>query len=245
MTKPVLKRIDDFKVALKDYEMSEGSKQQLRGLKLAIFISVTSAGRNTIMQELAKTGKYEVIVSDTTRPMRQKNGKVVEANGVEYWFRSEEDILKDIQDGKFLEAEVIHGQQVSGISTRELIKASRHGKVAVNDMDFGGVHYLHQVKPDTIMIMVLPPRATEWMKRLKARHDMSTEEFKSRLKTAKTILSDAKTNLDYKIVINDDLQLAVTEVRRIVEDDKYTDEDHRRGLVVVAELLEWVNEQLK
>ena len=203
MIKPTLEKIIEFQKALKNYQMSSDSRAQLLDLKLALFISVTSAGRNTIMHELEKTGKYSVIVSDTTRPMRKKDGKVIETNGVEYWFRSEDEILADIKSGKFIEAEVIHKQQVSGISVRELVKAKKRGLMAVNGVDFGGVNIIHEVKQDAILIMVLQPKPDEWMRRLESRQYITEDELTNRLQTAKTILEDARMNKNYKLVINE------------------------------------------
>ncbi len=244
MIKPTLEKIIEFQKALKNYQMSSDSRAQLLDLKLALFISVTSAGRNTIMHELEKTGKYSVIVSDTTRPMRKKDSKVIETNGVEYWFRSEDEILADIKSGKFIEAEVIHKQQVSGISVRELVKAKKRGLIAVNDVDFGGVNFIHEVKPDAILIMVLPPKPDEWMRRLENRQDITEEELTNRLQTAKTILEDALINKNYKLVINDKLESAVLDVRRIIEDDNYLQEDVDKGIKVTKELLSWVETRL-
>lgn len=241
--KPRLENKEAFQKILNHYAISDEGKALLREIELALFVSVTSAGRNTIIKELTKTGVYEFIVSDTTRPPRENNG-VMEQNGVEYYFRSEGDFLEDLQRGKFLEAEFIHGQQVSGISLRELKKAAEHGKIAVNEVDNEGILNVVRVKPDTHAIMVLPPSFDEWMRRLQRRGHMSTEEIRSRLITAERILEDAQTRAFYKFVINDDLNEAVQVVRRIVEDGHYTDEQHEQGLECAWELLGQVKHQL-
>ena len=90
-------------------------------------ISVTAGGRNTIIDQLLKSGDFHYIISDTTRHKRANNG-VMEQDGREYWFRSEDEILADLKAGNFLEAAIIHNQHVSGISIRELKKASKRVK---------------------------------------------------------------------------------------------------------------------
>lgn len=241
--KPQLKNKEAFQDILQRYAISEEGKKLLRDIELVLFVSVTSAGRNTIINELTKTDAYEFIVSDTTRPPRENNG-VMEENGVQYYFRTEEDFLDDLYKGKFLEAELIHGQQVSGISLRELEKASEHEKIAVNEVDNDGVLNVVKVKPDTQAIMVLPPNYDEWMRRLQRRGHMSTEEVRNRLVTAERILEDAQTRTFYKFVINDDLDKAVGTVRGIVEEGHYTDEQHEQGLECAWELLGQVKHQL-
>src|ERR1700689_1309052 len=109
----------EFRSALRDYHLSKAALQTLSQTKLVILVAPTSSGRNTIIWQLLKTGDYYFIVSDTTRQPRINDGKL-ERDGHEYWFRSEAEVLTDIQQGKYLEAAVIHNQQVSGISIREL-----------------------------------------------------------------------------------------------------------------------------
>src|SRR5947209_4084329 len=113
----------EFHTLLADYKLSKASLLTLSQTKLVLLVAPTSSGRNTIIRELLKTGDYYFIVSDTTRKPRVNDG-IPERDGVEYWFRSEEEVLEDIKQGKYLEAAVIHEQQVSGISIRELQKAN-------------------------------------------------------------------------------------------------------------------------
>src|SRR5690606_21781404 len=112
-------------------------RQILAETQLMILVGPTSTGRNTLINELLKTGHYYFLVSDTTRPPRQNNG-VWEQNGREYYFRTEDDMLKDIQAGLFVEAEIIHNQQVSGTSIREIKKARDQGKIALADVEILG-----------------------------------------------------------------------------------------------------------
>src|SRR5690348_10605533 len=99
----------EFRKALADYRISDAGKKLLRDIRLLLFVAPSATGRNTIIQELVKTGNYHFIVSDTTRQPRMNNG-VLEENGREYWFRSEEEMLDEIEHGDFIETAVIHNQ---------------------------------------------------------------------------------------------------------------------------------------
>src|SRR5579885_607634 len=110
-----LEHLQEFKTVLANYRISPASQRILQQTNLVLLAAPTSAGRNTIIRELLKTGDYHYIVSDTTRQPRINDG-IPEQNGVEYWFRSEADILKDLAAGQYVEAAIIHNQQVSGIS---------------------------------------------------------------------------------------------------------------------------------
>src|SRR4051794_32440597 len=97
-----LEYLREFQAVLAKYQMSDVSKQTLAQTRLALLVAPTSAGRNTIIRELIKTGKFEFIVSDTTRQPRI-NDNILEQDGVNYWLRTEEQVLRDLKAGKFLE----------------------------------------------------------------------------------------------------------------------------------------------
>ncbi len=244
MTKPHLEKKADFEAALSDYKVSEAGKALLGGTTLALLVSPTSAGRNTLIKELVETGKYEYIVSDTTRSKRQNDG-VWEQDGIEYWFRTESEFLADLEKGMYLEAELIHQQQVSGISLRELKKAALHDKIAINEVDHDGIKNVHLAKPDTFAILILPPSAEAWMKRWKKRGEITDQERRNRLNTARDIFKQVEERDYYKIVVNDDLQTATEKIRRIVEDGEYSEEEHRSAQALAAGLLAWVERELK
>ena len=112
-----LKHLDEFTDILANYQVSPRAIKSLKSVKLVLLIAPSAGGRNTLINRLMTTGRYNFIVSDTTRAPRVNNG-LPEQSGREYWFRSEEEILSDLKNGEFLEAEIIHSQQVSGISIR-------------------------------------------------------------------------------------------------------------------------------
>jgi guanylate kinase len=206
-----LTHLKEFQELLKDYRVSKNSKSILLQTQLVLLTAATSSGRNTIIKELLKTGEYHFIISDTTRHPRLNNG-VLERNGVEYWFRSEEEMLEDLRQGKFLEAEVIHKQQVSGISIRELKAALLEEKIAITDIDIGGIQNVVDAKPDTLAVLVLPPSFEEWKRRIMGRGEMSKGELKRRLETACRIFSTALEKPYLKFIINDDLNESASKV---------------------------------
>jgi guanylate kinase len=231
-----LRRIDEFRKVLDNYEFSEDAKQTLQETKLVLLTGASASGRNTIINELLKTGNYHFIISDTTRAPRVNNG-VLEQNGVEYWFRDEDDMLIDIRNGEFLEAEVLHGRQVSGISMRELKKARDEHRVAITDVDIGGIRNVLELKPDTVAILVLPPSFEEWQRRITSRGEMSDEEFLGRLQTAARIFEIAKQNSTLKIIINNDYHTAAKEVAQLAEDSIDTTIEQHEAEALLDELL--------
>lgn len=210
-----LQHLDAFQEILSDYHISEANNETLQNTKLVAMVAPSSAGRNTIINELIKSGEYHYIVSDTTRQKRTNNG-VREQDGVEYWFKSEEEVLADLRAGNYLEAAIIHNQQVSGISMRELQKAKDEGKAALSDIEIVGMQNIIAAKPDTFALFVLPPDFDTWMKRMDGRGEMSLEEKRRRLGSAVLEYSAAIDNNYYTFVINDEFHNSVKKIHAIV-----------------------------
>lgn len=232
-----LEHIDEFKTIIEDYHISDEGRQVLEDTKLVLFVGPTSSGRNTIINELLKSGKYHFIVSDTTRKPRKNNG-VLEQDGVEYWFRSEEDLLQDLRDGLFLEAAIIHNQQVSGISMRELRRAANNQKIAINEVEVVGADNIHQAKPDTIFLFVIPPSFDEWMARMSARGILPDDEIQRRLRSAVEEISLALDRDFYHIVVNDTFKQTTKNIETLIEVGSESTESQARGREIAMKLLE-------
>ncbi len=230
-----LKHLDEFKQVLAHYTVSEASKRILKQTQLVLLAAPTSAGRNTIIRELLKTGEYHYIVSDTTRQPRINDG-VLEQNGVEYWFRTEEEVLADLQAGKFVEAAIIHNQHVSGISIRELDQARQEEKIAITDIEVVGAHNIVEAKPDTVAIFVLPPNLEEWLHRLRYRGKLSPAEVRRRLESAGNEFKLALERDYYNFVINDQLEAAMEHIHQLARFSIQDPEQQQRGRQLTEQL---------
>lgn len=242
-TKPHIKNMTGFKSVLANYHVSDAGKKLLQGINLVLLVAPTSTGKNTIIDRLAQEGPYESIISDTTRPPRIENGKL-EQHGVRYFFRSEEEILADLEKGMFLEAALIHNQQVSGISLRELKKAADYNKIAINEIEVVGADNVHAAKSSAHFIFLLPPSLDEWLRRLKHRGAMSEQEIRNRTEGMRFELDFALKKDYYRYVVNDDIDQATRVIRDIVERDKKDEDLQRRGLYVAKQLLHAVEQRL-
>lgn len=230
-----LKNADKFKEILKNYQMSAESIQILESTDFVMLSAISSSGRNTIIRELLKTDDFYFIVSDTTRKKRLNDG-VMERNGVEYWFRSEDEMLDDLEQGKYIEAAVIHNQQVSGVSIRELSIANRNNKIAISDIDVQGVHTIMQHSSRAIPIFVLPPDYDEWMRRWQTRGTMTAQERANRTESARQELSKALSEDYYHFLINDDLSEAAKGIGQIAK-GKVSAKHDVRGRKVAEDIL--------
>lgn len=231
-----LNHLEAFKTVLASYQISDESKQVLAQTKLVLLVAPSSSGRNTLIRKLTQTDQYHYIVSDTTRHKRSNDG-VMEQNGAEYWFRTEQDMLNDLKNGDYLEAAIIHNQQVSGISIRELKKARDEGKAALSDIEIVGMQNIIAAKPDAYPLFILPPSFDEWMKRMDGRGEMSVEEKRRRLGSAVQEFTAAIDHDYYQFVINDKFDHAVQKIHEVVYEDKRS-QDHDSGRELAKQLRE-------
>ena len=239
-----LKYYDDFRAILANYQPSETTSRILRGTRLVLLVGPSAAGRNTIINRLVETGAYHFVVSDTTRQPRVNDG-VPEQNGREYWFRTEEELLQELREGKFLEAAIIHDQQVSGISVRELEKARADGRIAIDEVQIDGAANVHRLKPDCVIVFVAPPSFEEWLQRLHARGKTPADEIRRRLESSCEEFSAALEHDYYAIVINDELEQAVADVQTLAAGQPYSPAKAAAGRAVVEQLLQGARAYLK
>lgn len=206
-----LVHIAEFQKILANYHPSADSLKILEQTRLVLLVGPTAAGRNTLIKLLEDTGRYHFILSNTTRRPRANNG-VMERDGVEYWFTKEEEFLEGLQQGKYLEAAIIHGQQVSGISIDELDKARKSGLIAIDEVEVEGAGNVYIQKPDALFVFLLPPSFDVWMQRLRGRGEMEESEVIRRLKSAREEITAALNEDFYQFVINNEIHEAAMAV---------------------------------
>jgi guanylate kinase len=229
-----LTRIDEFREVLADYHLSDDAKRALADIQLALLVGPSSSGRNTIINHLVRLGGYHSVVSDTTRKPRVNNG-VLEQDGREYWFRSEDEILEDLHAGRFLEAAIIHNQQVSGISIRELQLAANEHQVAINEIEVKGADSIRAINPHTRFIFVLPPSFDEWMARMYQRGELPADEKKRRLESAAFEIATALDRDTF--VVNDTFVHAAVRIDDVIRGNGSQADDQDAAKALARELL--------
>lgn len=234
----------EFEKELSDYTMSSDTKEMLLDTPLALFAAPTSGGRNTIFKHLIKTNKFIHALSDTTRKPRINDG-IMEKNGVEYWFRSEEEVLADLRAKRYVEAAIIHDQHVSGLRQAELSRIKQSGKFGLKDIEMTGVDTYINTRPDVIVFFVLPPGFDEWQRRIKHRGEMNPKEKIRRIKSAALEFEHALSNNYYQFVVNDDINQATEEIMNRCIKGQIDISRHELGRSICKDLLSQTKKYLK
>lgn len=169
----------------------------------------SGSGKTTICRRLLeKVEGLELSVSFTTRGRRRG-----ETDGKDYHFiRPEEfDIMKFSK--AFLEHASVYGN-LYGTSREEVGSIVSRGHDALLEIDVQGGRKVKEALPDAVRIAVFPPDWRSLERRLFGRARDSREEMEERMRAA---AREARELLSYEfLVVNDELEAAVTRVEWIV-----------------------------
>lgn len=183
--------------------------------RLTIVISGPSGvGKGTICKRLLKeVDDLAVSVSCTTRAPRPRQEGGMEEHGVEYFFITEEEFMKRVQKGDFMEYAGVHNKHY-GTSKSFVDQIKETGKDVILEIDMQGALQVKAADPEAVLIYILPPTYEELRRRLTERGSETPEQIEKRLSDSREQLPYAYS-YDY-VVLNDDLDTAVAEVKGII-----------------------------
>jgi guanylate kinase len=155
----------------------------------------TAVGKGSVSADIrAHHPEVWISVSATTRSARPG-----EQHGVHYWFVSEAEFDRMVEQGELLEWAVVHGQKRYGTPRRPVEEALAAGRPALLEIDLQGARQVHAAMPDALMVFLAPPSWEELVRRLVGRGTETEEERERRLATARLELA-AEREFDVTIV---------------------------------------------
>ncbi|MCF6274593.1 MAG: guanylate kinase [Robiginitomaculum sp.] len=184
-------------------------KQNRRGL-MVVLSSPSGAGKSTMTRKLlADNTNMTMSVSATTRRPR-----LGEEEGADYYFIGKTKFSDMIEDGEFLEHAKVFDNYYG--TPRALVEAAlSDGKDVLFDIDWQGAQQLTQAAGDDLVkIFILPPSKRELETRLHTRAQDSAATIAKRMAKSESEMSHW-AEYDY-IIVNDDLDVAMEELRTIV-----------------------------
>lgn len=180
--------------------------------KLIIFSAPSGSGKTTLVHHLlAHQEKLAFSISCTTREKRKH-----EIDGKDYYFISQEDFEKKIQQDEFIEYEEVYKGTYYGTLKSEIERIWKQGKHVIFDMDVvGGLTIKKQFGERALAVFVQPPSVDELQRRLEGRSTETPEKIAMRVAKAERELAFSK---DFDVVlINDHLDQAKQEVEKLVQ----------------------------
>ena len=186
------------------------SSQKTEQGVLIIVSAPSGCGKSTVVRRLMeKRENLRFSVSATTRKPRAG-----ETDGVDYFFVSRKEFMRMVDDEEFLE----HAEYVGncyGTPRAPVERQLKEGFDVYLDIDVQGAMQVKAIRPETLMIFLMPPSMEELERRIRGRSTEPEEIVQQRLAKAARELTMVG---HYKYVVcNDDVKLAADIIRVIIK----------------------------
>ncbi len=181
---------------------------------LYVISGPSGVGKGTVCKALlAELGEgpnrqLTLSISATTRPMRPG-----EVDGVNYHFLSQEDFLRRVDNGEFLEYATVYGNYY-GTLRSAVQQELAEGRNVLLEIDTDGARQIKKLMPEAELIFLAPPSPEELLRRLQGRNTDSAAEIARRQQCLEAELAQ-QVYYDY-VVVNDVVEDTVAQIRQIM-----------------------------
>ncbi len=181
--------------------------------KVLIFSAPSGSGKTTIVRHLLERfPELEFSISATSRAPRG-----AERDGVDYYFMDDAEFRARVEQGEFVEWEEVYAGTCYGTLRAEIDRIWDREHVVVFDVDVVGALNIKKLFGDqALSIFISPPSVYVLRARLEGRGTDSPEAIERRLAKAEQEIAYA-SKFD-RVIVNDDLETAYAEARRVVGD---------------------------
>ena len=170
---------------------------------LIVISGPSGVGKDSVLEEMKSRGlPFHFVITATTRDPRPE-----EVDGGDYFFLSEDDFAKMIDEGELLEYAVVY-QDYKGIPKSQVRTALNSGKNVIMRIDVQGAETVRKLAKDALLIFLLPHSEEELINRLKKRNTETKDSLKLRIATTRQEFN--KIDMFDYIVINKDDHLSDT-----------------------------------
>ena len=166
---------------------------------LIVISGPSGVGKDSVLEEMKARGlPFHFVITATTRPPRSD-----EVDGVDYFFLSQDEFARMIDEGELLEYAVVY-KDYKGIPKSQVRQALASGKNVIMRIDVQGAETVRELAEDALLIFLTPQNEEELINRLKKRNTETKESLKLRIATTRQEYK--KIDLfDYIVVNKDDL----------------------------------------
>ena len=180
--------------------------------RLTVLAGPTAVGKGTVAGYVREHHPdVWISVSATTRSPRPG-----EVHGRHYYFVSDDEFDRLVEDGELLEWAVVHGAARYGTPRRPVEEAVRSGAPALLEIDLQGARQVRESMPDALFVFLKPPSWDELVRRLVGRGTEDEKQRQRRLQTARDELA-AEEEFD-ATVVNTDVGRAAQELVALMRD---------------------------
>lgn len=178
---------------------------------MVVISGPSGSGKSTICKKLLGDPRVVFSVSATTRKRREG-----EVDGKDYVFLTREEFKRKVEHGEFIEHAEVYGNMY-GTMREPMVKALAEGKVFLLEIDVQGANQLRALGEPGTYVFIAPPDFEELRRRLAGRGSETPEMLERRLHKAEDEWRE-RVMYDH-VVVNDDVDRAVGEIRRLLSLD--------------------------
>ena len=187
-------------------------KTKKQGL-LIVLSGPSGSGKNTVC-DMAKEVMPNIWESVSMTSRKPRKGEV---DGKDYYFVSEEEFEKNIEDGKMLEHAKFAGNYY-GTPRESVQKQLDAGKDVLLVIEIQGALQIKEKISQALFVFLLPPSMKELKRRLRMRKTETEEKLMERFETAyKEINELPKYNY---VIVNDKADEAARKLEAIINAEK-------------------------
>lgn len=176
---------------------------------LTVVSGFSGAGKGTVMKRLIqKYDDYALSISVTTRNPREG-----ERDGIEYFFKTKEEVETMIENDEFLEY-ARYVDNYYGTPRFYVEEMLAKGKNVILEIEIQGAMQIKAKNPETVLVFVTPPSFEELRNRLVGRGTETADVIESRLRRASEE-AEGMPSYDY-ILVNDQVEDCVDRLHQII-----------------------------
>ena len=180
---------------------------------LVILSGPSGVGKGTVRNQIMKEHRVDLVysISMTTRSIRPK-----ETDGVEYYFVSEEEFQRNIDNGNFLEYAEFVGHKY-GTPKDKVEELRNQGKNVLLEIEIkGATQVMEKVHDDCVIsFFLMPPTFEALERRIRKRKSEPEDIIQERLEKGRKEMTMTE-NYDY-IVKNDKVTRAAREIEDLIK----------------------------